>query len=1108
MNLRTFSAAMVSALLTLVVLTALFVAIDIPVTEGATVIDTDITGGSDLWDVAGSPYLVNKNVTVQNGVTLFIDSGVQVRFDTGVHLFVEGGLYVNGSMGSLVTFTSQEISPAAGDWGSIVFNSTSDIYINDAQIRYATVALDSRSTGEITVRNTTISNSLTGDVAATAGSMPKMLNSAFDETICTADATSKVVVKEFVSAHAENTTGVPEIFCNITVWDDMDQMEDWELTNLTGDAIEIEATAFEINSTGIHYGRRSKIIASTPMYSYNLTQYANVTNPGERDRFFLWSKEPEITGLPSSIMDIVEDAKYDVFFGLSDPDNSTADVNIYVNHTECFVNRTQNSLTFMFRNETKTSGILGVIVTDGIAKLYYDIPFLVAPVNDAPKIALDLDPPILSVTEGMTYQVNLTLSDEETGVGQLVVTSESPYITYNQTAMAIDIMYPDSRYTGAVNVTVSDGGKNATSQLLIQYTEIPSAPVLSPIPAQQGYEETPWSINISQYVMDADYGDSLTFSLDPGRNTSLCYTHITNNTMYFIPIDDMYGTDTFTITVEDQYGLKDTESISLTILPLNDEPILSMPSVMPIAPITTNDEITIGVYYLDVDNEAPLYVNLIMGGVTYNMTLVSAHDGDWTDGDNLFVHKFYVHEPAAISYSFACMDMNGTAFTLPSANFSVVLADLDHTMSEGVVEITTYFTGHDALAAGFTLDVNSTTALHLDTTMASMDLFFEVDYGTIAINWADVEIDYSGLNLSIADEDSMAVYRYTGSDWTKLAQTSPDTSTKVLTANISASGTYGVFADIDIHSDFDNDGVEYFEDLFPFDPTEWQDSDDDGIGDNADPDDDNDGWTDLIESTAGTDKFDNTSVPIDTDSDGLFDYEDPDDDNDGMNDSWEAAYSGILDPKDPTDADDDPDGDGKTNLEEFQAGTDPTEKDASTDTFEYSWLIILLIVVIVVIVIIAGIMYYIKRDSEAIEQEQEEAEEEPEPEPPVKVSRKKGKKKGKKKEKLVAYARYDVTAMQSKKSSKKKKIDDDEVDWGDDDDDDWDDDEDEEMDLLDRADEAEFDDDELDEIEEEDDIEEEDLDVPTDDFVCPECGEEVDEDADECIHCGAEFEEP
>ncbi|MBI4612230.1 MAG: alginate lyase family protein [Planctomycetes bacterium] len=47
-----------------------------------------------------------------------------------------------------------------------------------------------------------------------------------------------------------------------------------------------------------------------------------------------------------------------------------------------------------------------------------------------------------------------------------------------------------------------------------------------------------------------------------------------------------------------------------------------------------------------------------------------------------------------------------------------------------------------------------------------------------------------------------------------------------------------------------------------------------------------------------------------------------DSDGDGMPNAWEISYG--LNPNDPSDATGDPDRDGRTNLQEYQAGTDPT----------------------------------------------------------------------------------------------------------------------------------------------------------------------------------------
>jgi len=65
----------------------------------------------------------------------------------------------------------------------------------------------------------------------------------------------------------------------------------------------------------------------------------------------------------------------------------------------------------------------------------------------------------------------------------------------------------------------------------------------------------------------------------------------------------------------------------------------------------------------------------------------------------------------------------------------------------------------------------------------------------------------------------------------------------------------------------------------------------------------------------------------DTDGDLVANFVDEDDDNDGLPDSYELQYN--FDPLDPTDAADDADGDGQTNLQEFQNGTNPLNNEDS-----------------------------------------------------------------------------------------------------------------------------------------------------------------------------------
>ena len=77
--------------------------------------------------------------------------------------------------------------------------------------------------------------------------------------------------------------------------------------------------------------------------------------------------------------------------------------------------------------------------------------------------------------------------------------------------------------------------------------------------------------------------------------------------------------------------------------------------------------------------------------------------------------------------------------------------------------------------------------------------------------------------------------------------------------------------------DDDNDNVSDSLDAFPLISSEWADADADGIGDNADTDDDNDNVSDSIDAFPL-----DASESVDSDMDGIGNNTDADDDNDTL----------------------------------------------------------------------------------------------------------------------------------------------------------------------------------------------------------------------------------
>ena len=137
---------------------------------------------------------------------------------------------------------------------------------------------------------------------------------------------------------------------------------------------------------------------------------------------------------------------------------------------------------------------------------------------------------------------------------------------------------------------------------------------------------------------------------------------------------------------------------------------------------------------------------------------------------------------------------------------------------------------------------------------------------------------------------------------------------------------------LDEYRDFDGDGFKDNSDLFPHDSTEWADNDLDGIGDNDDRDDDNDGFDDIQETrycNEDTDPLDREDYPTDTDGDGKCNSIDFDDDGDGVLDVDDVF---PLDPNEWSDFDNDGIGDNADLDDDNDLVPDSVDSNDYADT--------------------------------------------------------------------------------------------------------------------------------------------------------------------------------
>jgi len=214
----------------------------------------------------------------------------------------------------------------------------------------------------------------------------------------------------------------------------------------------------------------------------------------------------------------------------------------------------------------------------------------VTPVNDNPI----LNVPIQNINED-NGALNINLASYTTDVDNaipadmtwtLIRQSNASLVNCSVAGSTLSCTVPAANMVGynQLDLQVNDNaGGIGTQALRINVNSVNDAPVInSSLPlSYTTTEDTPiaLAIYLKPYETDVDVYDvdaNLTWSVT-GVDTSLFTTTINNasDTLIISPVLNKYGSDSFTLYLTDSFGAQDSATITVTITPVNDLPVLS-----------------------------------------------------------------------------------------------------------------------------------------------------------------------------------------------------------------------------------------------------------------------------------------------------------------------------------------------------------------------------------------------------------------------------------------------------------------------------------------------------------------------------------------------------
>ena len=260
-----------------------------------------------------------------------------------------------------------------------------------------------------------------------------------------------------------------------------------------------------------------------------------------------------------------------------------------------------NTLSYTPSNDFNGTDTFTYTASDGTATSSPGtVSVIVTPVNDAPTLT---GTPSTSTNEDEPYSFIPTSSDIDGDPLTFSIQNKPSWATFS-TATGALTGTPANQNVGTysgITIAVTDGTVSQTlSPFNLTVVNVNDPPTVSAV--SQSMNEDSGALSITLSGSDDD-GDSLTYSIASSPQNGTLGS-VSGSTVTYTPTTHYNGTDTFTYTASDGTASSDSAVVTITVIPVNDDPTISG------TPATSIDEDTAYIFTptgADVDNDTLTY---------------------------------------------------------------------------------------------------------------------------------------------------------------------------------------------------------------------------------------------------------------------------------------------------------------------------------------------------------------------------------------------------------------------------------------------------------------------------------------------------------------------